>query len=43
MPGLRERQWLAEAGGSYALPAPRTGLVHADAWTVFRPSLELLL
>src|SRR5687768_3792706 len=24
-----------------SLPAPRTGLVHADAWTVFRPSLEL--
>ena len=27
----------------YLSPAPRTALVHADAWTVFRPSLELLL
>ena len=27
----------------YLSPAPRTPLVRADAWTVLRPSLELLL
>src|SRR5688572_8109940 len=30
----------AAAAGSYVPPAPRTDLVPADAWTVFRPSLE---
>jgi hypothetical protein len=43
MPVPRGALWLAQAGGSYVLPAPRTAVVRADARTLFRPSLELLL
>ena len=41
---VKRAWWLASTRLlGYLSPAPRTGFVHADAWTIHRPSLELLL